>query len=87
MMIKRDIAASILEDWDKRKAIVLLGPRQVGKTTLIQSLVKDKNVLWLNGDDPQTRLTFSNADFNYLLNVVSDYDVVVIDEAQRIGNI
>jgi len=86
-MIKRDIAASILEDWDKRKAIVLLGPRQVGKTTLIQSLVKDKNGLWLNGDDPQIRLTFSNADFNYLLNVVSDYDVVVIDEAQRIGNI
>ncbi len=86
-MIKRDISSSVLEDWDNRKAIVVLGPRQVGKTTLIQSLVKEKNVLWLNGDDPQTRLTISSANLNFLLNVVADYDVVVIDEAQRIGNI
>jgi hypothetical protein len=38
-MIQRDITSSIIEDWDNKKAIVLLGPRQVGKTTLIQALV------------------------------------------------
>jgi predicted AAA+ superfamily ATPase len=86
-MIQRNISASIIEDWDTKKAIVLLGPRQVGKTTLIQNLVADKNVLWLNGDDPQTRITFSSASLNFLLQTVADYDVVVIDEAQRIENI
>jgi hypothetical protein len=86
-MIQRDIFQSLLEDWDNTKAIVVLGPRQVGKTTLIQAIVADKNVLWLNGDDPQIRLKFSNADLNYLLNTVSGHDVIVIDEAQRIENI
>ncbi len=86
-MIERDITTSIIEDWDNKKAIVLLGPRQVGKTTLIQFLVANKNVLWINGDDPQVRLTFSNANLNFLLQTVREYEVVVIDEAQRIENI
>lgn len=86
-MIARDISKNILEDWDNKKAIVLLGPRQVGKTTLIQKLVETKKVLFLNGDNPQTRLTFANVNFTFLLNTVADYDVVVVDEAQRIQNI
>lgn len=86
-MIQRDITTSIIEDWDNKKAIVLLGPRQVGKTTLIQTLVAHKNVLWINGDDPQTRITFSNANLKFLLQMVAEYEVVVIDEAQRIENI
>lgn len=86
-MIVRDISKNILADWDNKKAIVLLGPRQVGKTTLIQKLVEGKKVLFLNGDNPQTRLTFANANFTFLINTVADYDVVVVDEAQRIQNI
>ncbi len=86
-MIKRKITQNIQEDWDKKKALVLTGPRQVGKTTLIEHLTKDKNTLLLNGDNPQTRLQLAEASLNFLLNLVSDYDVVVIDEAQRIENI
>ena len=41
-MIPRDISKNILEDWTSKKAIVLLGPRQVGKTTLIQKLTENK---------------------------------------------
>src|SRR5690606_34895026 len=83
----RELNTAIQDDCDNKKAIVLTGARQVGKTTLIAKLVENRNVLFLNGDDPQTRLTFANADFNYLKNAVSDYDVIVIDEAQRIENI
>lgn len=86
-MIKREIEPKILQDWNSKKAIVLLGPRQVGKTTLINDLVKEHSVLKLNGDDPQTRIQLSNVDFNFLKNLVSDYEVVFIDEAQRIENI
>lgn len=87
VMIARVITENIKEDWDLKKAIILLGPRQVGKTTLIQSFVANKNALFLNGDDPQVRLQLSNANFNFLKNLVSDYEVIVIDEAQRIENI
>ncbi|UOE41622.1 ATP-binding protein [Chryseobacterium suipulveris] len=86
-MIARELSKNIKEDWDNKKAIVLLGPRQVGKTTLIQSLIQDKKALNLNGDDPQTRLQLSDASTNFLMNLVSDYDVLFIDEAQRIENI
>ncbi|TYP96118.1 AAA domain-containing protein [Sphingobacterium allocomposti] len=57
-MIERELNSTIQQDWDNRKAIVLTVARQVGKTTLITQLVENKNVLYLNGDDPQTRLTF-----------------------------
>lgn len=86
-MIKRTLTPIVLEDFDRKKAIILVGPRQVGKTTLIHNLVEGKKVLFLNGDDPQTRLQFSNATFQFLIQTVSDYDVIVIDEAQRIENI
>lgn len=86
-MINREIEHIILSDWDYKKAIILTGPRQVGKTTVISKITKEKNTLFLNGDDPQTRLNLSNADFNFLKNLVIDYDVIVVDEAQRIENI
>lgn len=38
-MIKREIQNSILADFKRKKVIVLLGARQVGKTTLLLSLV------------------------------------------------
>lgn len=37
-MIKREIQNSILADFKRKKVIVLLGARQVGKTTLLLSL-------------------------------------------------
>lgn len=86
-MITRTVSKNLLEDWGHKKAIVLLGARQVGKTTLIQHLVKDKKVLTLNGDDPQTRIQLAKATLNFLLIMVAEYDVIVIDEAQRIENI
>ncbi len=86
-MITRTLASILSADCDNKKAIVLVGPRQVGKTTLIHKLVEGKKTLFLNGDDTQTRLQLANATFQFLLQVVSDYDVIVIDEAQRIENI
>ena len=86
-MIKRLLEKNLLEDLDFKKVLVVLGPRQVGKTTLIKNLVKGKNTLFLNGDEAQTRANLSNTNLPFLLNLVSDYDVVVIDEAQRIENI
>lgn len=86
-MITRTITQNLVADCDNKKAIVVIGPRQVGKTTLIQKIVEGKKTLFFNGDDPQTRLQLATANFQFLLQLVTDYDTIVIDEAQRIENI
>lgn len=86
-MITRTITQNLIADCDNKKAIVVIGPRQVGKTTLIQKIVEGKKTLFLNGDDPQTRLQLATANFQFLLQLVTDYDTIVIDEAQRIENV
>ena len=55
-MIARVITNNIKEDWDLKKAIVLLGLRQVGKTTLIQKFVKDAHVLFVKWRRPTNKI-------------------------------
>ena len=86
-MINRLLYQNLLDDLDFQKAIVVLGPRQVGKTTLINALTKNHQTLFLNGDDLQVRLQLSEANFNFLMQLVEGYDFIVVDEAQRIKNI
>ena len=60
-MIKRTLSSSIEAKLNKGKAIVVIGPRQVGKTTLINELVKEKEYQFLDGDDPTVRALLENA--------------------------
>jgi predicted AAA+ superfamily ATPase len=50
-MIERLLQKNIENRFKKGKVIVVLGPRQVGKTTLINQILKDEDYLFLNGDD------------------------------------
>ncbi len=70
------------------KAIVLTGPRQVGKTTLIRQLAEGlgKPELWLTGDDPAVRDLLDRISLARLQAVIGSYQVVVVDEAQRLAN-
>lgn len=85
--IKRVLEKSIKEA-PKDKALVLFGARQIGKTTLLQTLFNDPRTRWLSGDetDDVTLLTSltSKSDLKVLLGGV---DVLVIDEAQRVPGI
>lgn len=45
-MINREIESNIRDDFDSRKAIVLIGARQVGKTTLVEAVAKDLDACW-----------------------------------------
>jgi predicted AAA+ superfamily ATPase len=71
------------------KALILYGPRQAGKTTLIgQLLAKTKlTYVQLNGDDLRTQELLSRADLDKLKSIVGTNQLLVIDEAQRIENI
>ena len=87
-MIERLLYKSIEDKLFKGKIIVLLGARQVGKTTLLKQMMqKQEHVLWLNGDEMQVQNLFDNASADRLLSEFNGNKIVILDEAQRIRNI
>lgn len=88
-MIIRHITGSITGKLKDKKAVIIFGPRQSGKSTLLQNLAGhfSKPVLWWNGDDADTRTMLSNATSTAVRALVGKAATVVIDEAQRIENI
>ncbi|MFM9006897.1 MAG: ATP-binding protein, partial [Flavobacteriales bacterium] len=89
MSIHRHITAFMDQDFQKGKVMVILGARQVGKTTLIRMLPSCQNLktLWLDGENADVRQMFDNASVSRLKQITGDHKVVVIDEAQKIDNI
>lgn len=86
-MIERTIKESIEKRFGKGKAIFLIGPRQVGKTTLFNQILDGREFLFLNGDDPTVRKILTNPNMEELRNIIGKHTIVFIDEAQRIENI
>jgi len=87
-MIARHLRQLILDDAEMHKISVILGPRQVGKTTLLQDMRKGyEHVLALNCDnlsEAQLLEDKSSADLKMLLD---SYDMIQIDEAQKVKDI
>jgi len=87
-MIDRIIERRITKKLNSGKAIILLGARQTGKTTLLHRLIQGlEKVLFLNGDEPDTAALFEHASSDRLRAFFSGYAYVVVDEAQRISDI
>ena len=85
-MIKRHLEDIIQSYLFKNKTVIVFGARQVGKTTLVNELIKKLNIntLLLNGDDADIRELFTNVSASKLRPVLGNYKLVVLDEAQRI---
>lgn len=87
-MIHRIIEQLIKNDFGRGKIIVLLGARQVGKTTLFDSVVSgSSNVLRLNCDNYDDRSDLENKTSTELRQLMGNHEVVIIDEVQRAKNI
>lgn len=86
-MIQRAIVKQINKKLNDQKVIILLGPRQVGKTTLLKNHYTNDNTLMLNGDDSDVRLQLANPSSTYLKQLIGKHTRIIIDEAQRIENI
>lgn len=87
-MINRSLIDSIRKDFDRQKVLVILGPRQVGKTTLLEQLSEGENkILALDCDNLDDRIDLENKSKAELKNLIGNYDTVLIDEAQRVKNI
>lgn len=86
-MYSRYLSERINKRIDSGKAIVVIGPRQVGKTTLIESILEDKDYLLLDGDDPKTRTLLTEPNTEQIRTLLGKYKYIFIDEAQRIKGI
>lgn len=88
MNYRRTIFKQLYENIGKKPILVLYGARQVGKTTLIKSiLAKFSHTLYLQGDDPKEAMLLEHRSAKELSELVSGYELVVIDEAQRVKDI
>ena len=87
-MINRLLSDIITKRLGSGKAIIILGPRQVGKTTLLKEIAEAQGAyLLLNGDDPATQVILQGANTETLKQIIGNHRIVFIDEAQRIRNI
>jgi predicted AAA+ superfamily ATPase len=88
-LIVRDISENLKNSQNDGKVIIVLGARQVGKSTLLKTLANptDSDVVWFNGDEPDVRERFANISSAMLRDVIGQHGTVVIDEAQRIFDI
>ena len=88
-MIKRLLRDLIEKRLYRNKAIIIVGPRQVGKTTLLRMLVADtqRKVLMWNCDEPDVRRKLTEPTSTELRVEIGDADLILIDEAQRVKNI
>ena len=87
--IPRELESSLAGRLFQGKALILYGPRQCGKTTLVKHLLARYNndVLWLNGDNPDTKNLLSGISAATWKRMIGSRKIVVVDEAQRIENI
>ncbi len=86
-MYSRTLTEIIKSRIDSGKAIVVTGPRQVGKTTLIESILESKDFILLDGDDPVARNLLTNPNTEQIRAILGNKKYVFIDEAQRIDGI
>lgn len=88
-MIKRRIQKSIQENLFKGKAIIVYGPRQVGKTTLMKQIIeenKDKNCLYLNCENFSVQENLEILEAEKIKKYFNNANLVVLDEAQVLKN-
>ena len=88
-MIVRTLQQRIEENLFKGKAIIVIGARQVGKSTLFRQIVdgRPEKVLSLNCDEPEVKEMLSGINTPELKMLIGNHRIVVIDEAQRVTNV
>jgi uncharacterized protein len=86
-MIVRTLQATLQKRLFKGKAILLFGPRQCGKSTLVETMLGNLDHYYMNGDEADVRETLFNTTSTKLKAIIGNKKVVFIDEAQRIPNI
>lgn len=88
-MIPRTIENKLIIQIDHKKAILIFGPRQVGKTTLVKDLMKKLNqpFFYFNGDEIPTRNLWRKEQVPALIQSFGDKKLIILDEAQMVEEV
>lgn len=89
MMIERKIKENIEKNLFKGKAVVIYGPRRVGKTTLVKDIISKygNEAKYINCDILENRQALGVQDDKKLRDFLGEGKIFVIDEAQRVVDI
>jgi predicted AAA+ superfamily ATPase len=88
-MFRRTIEQQLRDGLGKPgTALILYGPRQAGKTTLVKRLLESvPEAVSFTGDDLFTQSLLAQHELEHLKRIVGPATTIFIDEAQRIDNI
>lgn len=88
-LLKREIEDEVINYLRPNKVVVLLGPRRVGKTVLIQQILKriSEPYLLLHGEDQDVRRQLEYRSTQRYKNLLGGKSLLIIDEAQKIPEI
>lgn len=83
-------AQSVATHLYPKRALIIYGPRRVGKTTLLSEYLNTRSgarTLFVTGDDIRLRELFATQSLTALTHFASSYDLIAIDEAQQVPDI
>lgn len=88
-MYKRKIENKIKENLFNNKVIILYGPRQVGKTTLVKKIFNEfqGEKVYLQCDIPSQKELISDPEPEKIMEYFKGKKLIIIDEAQTVENI
>lgn len=88
-MLTRNIYSHVIEELTPGKVILIYGARRVGKTVLLEQILKDYKGKYnmLNGEDYSTEMLFSERTASNYNLILQDIDLLIVDEAQNIKDI
>lgn len=89
ILIDRTILPQLIKSLVPNKVVVLVGPRRVGKTVVIDQVIKKTTepYLLLSGEDFEVLSLLENRSIQNYKNILGDIKLLVIDEAQKIPDI
>lgn len=89
MYIKQEQLANLDNFLRPNKVVVIYGPRRCGKTTLLKEFLRNRSekILFVSGEDLEIQASLSSQSIEKLKNFIGNYELLVIDEAQKIEKI
>ena len=88
-LIKRKIYPLIQQYLEPNKVVVIYGPRRVGKTTVLKEFLNQTHLRYKldSGDHIRTQEVLASSDINLIKNYAAGYELIAIDEAQKIPQV
>ena len=71
----------IIDKIGNGKVIIIVGARQVGKTTIIKKILEGQEYLFLDADDPSIRQLLLNPNTEEIRTILGENRIVFVDEA------